>query len=87
MSLVSCFCTTLKATWDRERIVKYVHIINFLAFIVFICSQNVLFLLIICLLIRWIFLVLLIDMLEFDIHCIFSSHISMYTSYYIVLVL
>ena len=26
-------------------------------------------------------------MLEFTVHCIFSSHISMYTSYYIALVL
>ena len=26
-------------------------------------------------------------MLEFNVHCIFSSHISMYTSYYIALVL
>ena len=39
---------------------------------------------IIRLLIRWIFLVLLIVMLEFDIYCIFSSLIAMYTSYYIV---
>ena len=39
MSLVSRFCTTLKAMRDREIIVKYVNIIYFLALIFFICSQ------------------------------------------------
>ena len=29
--------------------------------------------------VRWIFLALLMVMLEFNVHCIFSFHISMYT--------
>ena len=33
MSLVSCFCTVSKATRDRGKIVKHVHIIYFLALI------------------------------------------------------